>query len=113
MPENTTRPPSMRAFPSATSRRAMRVELVLGLEHARRQRRFVIADQHRHRRLRDDRSVVHIGCNEMHRAAMHAHAGLERPCVGIEPLEKGRSAGWMLIILPRHFSTKARVSSRI
>ena len=41
--------------------------------------------EHRHRSLNDDRAVVELGGHEMHGAAVHAHAGLERAAVRVQP----------------------------
>ena len=46
-----------------------------------------------------------FGGHEMHRAAMDAHARVERAPMRVEPLKDGSRAGWMLISRPCHFST--------
>ena len=52
-------------------------------EHARRERFGVVAWQHRHARLGDDRASVELGRDEMNRAAVLGQAGGERTLVGV------------------------------
>src|SRR3546814_12235213 len=55
--------------------------------------RFVLARQHRYRRLQDDGAAVHLRADEMHRAAGEAYAGLKHLPMGGEALEGGQERG--------------------
>ena len=44
-------------------------------------------------RLNDDRPAVDLGPHEVNRAAGEAHAGLDGPGMGIQPLERGQQRG--------------------
>jgi len=65
-----------------------RVEHMLGRQHAPRERGLVVAGQHRHHRLRDDRPVVQFGADEMHRGAGHLATGIDRPAMRVQPRER-------------------------
>ena len=67
-----------------------RVEHVLGREHARGQRRLVVAGQHRHHGLGHDRAVIQLGADEMHRGASHLAAFLDRPAMRVQAGERGQ-----------------------
>ena len=62
-------------------------------QHARRQRRRVVARQHRHRRLRQDRPRIHRLGDQMHGAAMQLHPGRQRPRMRVQAGEGRQQAG--------------------
>ena len=60
---------------------------MLGAQHARGEIVRGVGGPHRHGGLRDDRARVHRRAHEVHRAAVDADAGGQRPSVRVEPLE--------------------------
>ncbi len=69
-------------------RQRHRVEPMLGGEHALGERVRIVAGQHRHRRLGDDRPVVNRGADIVDRAAVDADARLDGSGVGVEAAER-------------------------
>ena len=67
-----------------------RVDLVLDAEHAGGKRFFRVILAHGQSALRDDRSRVHFGDDEVNRRAMDLDAGRERARMGVEALEGGQ-----------------------
>ena len=65
-----------------------RIDQVLARQHARGQRVLGVVGQHRHDRLRDDRPVVEVGGDEVHRRAGHLAAGLDRAPVRVQAGER-------------------------
>ena len=59
-------------------------------EDARRQRRHVVAVEHRHRRLRDDRPGVAALVDEVHGAAGDARAVVERLLLRVDAGKRGQ-----------------------
>ena len=59
--------PHQRVFDEPAYR--LRIDAVLGRQHAGRQRLGVIARQHRHGSLHDDGAMIQLGGDEMHRHA--------------------------------------------
>ena len=57
---------------------------MLFAQHACRQGLLVIVAQHRYRRLNDDRPVVEVAGDEMHRAAVYLHPVLQCAGVGVQ-----------------------------
>ena len=67
-----------------------RQQPMLDREHARGERRFVVAVVHGDGALRDDRPVVERRGHEVHGAAVDAHAVRQRAAMGVEPRIRGQ-----------------------
>jgi uncharacterized membrane protein len=65
-----------------------RIEAMLLREHARRERRLVVAGEHRHHRLGDDRPVVELGGDEMDARPARLAARLDRAPMRLEARER-------------------------
>ena len=65
-----------------------RIEAMLLREDARRERRLVVAREHRHHRLGDDRAVVELGGDEMDARPARLAARLDRTPVRLQPGER-------------------------
>ena len=66
----------------------LRINAVFLGKHPRGERIFIVTRQHRHRGLDDDRAVIQLRRDEMHRAAVHTHAGVQRLAVGVQSGER-------------------------
>jgi hypothetical protein len=88
-PSISTHDAALRSRPRRTSAR-QRVDHVLGGQHARGQRVFVVAGPHRHHALHDDGAVVELGRHEVHGGAGHLAAGGQRAPVRVQA--RGRPA---------------------
>ena len=76
-----------------------RIEAMLLREHARRERRLVVAGEHRHHRLRNDRPVVELGGDEMDARPARLAACLDRaPMKNIVILISGRGSNMEAIV---------------
>ena len=53
-------------------------------QHARGERILIVAGQHWHGGLDDDRTMIELRGDEMHRAAVYACAGSQRLAVGVQ-----------------------------
>src|ERR1035437_6882763 len=71
-----------------------RIDLVLFSQYPLREARLIIAIEHRHGRLHDDRAVIERRRHEMNRTAMHANAFLQGAPVRMQTGE-GRQQGGM------------------
>src|SRR4249920_2360665 len=68
----------------------LRIDAMLFCKNAGSKPFLGVVGLHRYRGLHDDRPAVESGRDEVHRAAVNAHAGLESPPVRIETLESGK-----------------------
>jgi len=62
-------------------------------EHARRQRMFVVARQHRHHGLGQDRAMVEFGRDLVHGSTGELAAGVNRALVRVQPREGRQQRG--------------------
>ena len=60
---------------------------MLFTQHALGKAGLVVVGRHRYHSLDDDRPAIEFSGDEMDRRAMHPHAGLERPAVGMQSRE--------------------------
>lgn len=67
----------------------LRVDTVLLVQHSRRERLLGVAAQHRDGGLDDDRAMVEVGCDEVHRAAVDTHAVVQGSRMRVEA-----AVGW-------------------
>ena len=67
----------------------LRVDLVFLNQNAGGQRRFIVAIEHRHGSLDDDRAMIQLGRDEMHRATVDPHTFFKRPLMRVQTGE-----GW-------------------
>mmetsp|Transcript_42317 Transcript_42317/g.99297 ORF Transcript_42317/g.99297 Transcript_42317/m.99297 type:complete len:254 (+) Transcript_42317:3155-3916(+) len=74
--------PHQRPFDEPAHR--LRIDPVLRGQHARGQRRGIVARQHRHRGLHDDGAMVELGGHEMHRGTGQLAAHCQRPLVRVQ-----------------------------
>ena len=90
------------------------VEHVLLNEHAGGQAVLVVAGQHGHGGLGEDRAVVDDVGDDVDRAAMQLHAGGQGAAVGVQAGEgRGSRLGWTLSIRPAHCATRNGVRRRM
>ena len=87
-----TRLPAMTSRPAQNARDGGRQQAMLDREHPRRQRRLVVALQHRDRALRDDRPMVECGRHEVDGAAVKPHAVGQRAAVRVQARDRKAAA---------------------
>src|SRR3989338_11694821 len=68
----------------------LRVDAMLFVQYPCRQRLLGIAAQHRHSGLNDDRAVIEIGGDEMHRAAVDSYPVPQCARMGVEAAVGGQ-----------------------
>ena len=89
----TQRSPMTETRPCGNEAHGERQAAMLLAQHPSREVLHRVVRQDRHRCLDDDRPAVDLGSHEVNRAAGDAHAGLDGPRMGVEPLERGQQRG--------------------
>ena len=70
--------------PAREPAQGLRIDAMLLFEHARGERFLVVCGQHGYGSLDDDGTRIELWGDEVHRASMYAHAGLQRSTVRMQ-----------------------------